>query len=81
MGGGSPEGFVSILRMHKTALSKYGKSLVLARIRGTLAFAAVAKQMRRLFGSCGSVARQDVVVAADAGLSSRDEIDHAPWEA
>ena len=81
MGGGSPEGFVPILRMHKAALSKNGKSFLLARIQGALAFATVAKQMRRLFGSCGSVARQDVVVAADAGLSSGDEVDPAPWEA
>ena len=60
MGGGSPVEFVSILRMQHSRLPENEKSLVLASIHGKLAFGAVASQMRRLFGSCGSEASQDV---------------------
>ena len=42
---------------------------------------AAAKQMSRLFGSCGSEASQDVLVAADVDLSSEDEREHAAWAA
>ena len=79
MEGGFPEGFVSILFAHNASLPENGKSSVLASIRSTLAFAAAARQMRRLFGSCGSAARQDVLIAAGADLFSGEESEHAAW--
>ena len=65
--------------MRNAALSKNEKSLVSARIQGTSAFTAEARQMRRLFGSCGSAASQDVLFAADVDLSSENESNHAAW--
>ena len=52
MGGGIPEGSVSILQMKNAALSRQEKSLVLASVQGGLGSLDVAKQMRRLIGSC-----------------------------
>ena len=77
MGGGFPAEFVSILRMQNASLGGTDAEQVSASIRGALAFAAAAKQMRRLFGSCGSAARQDVSVPADVDMSSEDENEHA----
>ena len=35
--------------------------------------------MRHLFGSCGSAARHDVLIAADADLFPDEESEHAVW--
>ena len=51
----------------------------MASFQGTSAFAAVAKQMRRQFGSVGSAARHDVQIAAAADLFSDEESEHAAW--
>ena len=59
-GGGFPNGSAPILRMWDAAVSRDEQSLVFAGSQGAIAFAAVAKEMRRLFGSCGGAARQDV---------------------
>ena len=72
IGGGRREEFVAILWAQDASLSKNGKSLVLDTVQGALAFAAPVNRMRRLFGSCGSAARRDVLVAADADFSSED---------
>ena len=70
IGGGPREEFVAILWAQDASLSKNGKSLVLDTVQGALAFAAAANRMRRLFGPCGSAARRNVLVAADADFSS-----------
>ena len=71
--GGGPRGeFVAILWVQVASLFKNGKSLVLGSVQGAFAFAAAANRMRRLFGTSGSAARRDVLVAADADLSSED---------
>ena len=79
MAGGFLEESAAAQCMRNAALSGNEKSLVSARIQGALALAAAAKQMRRLFGYRGSAARQDVLVAADADVSSWDENEHAAW--
>ena len=78
-GSGFAKEFVSILRMQNAALPKNEISLVVARIRGALAFAAAGRQMRRLFESCGGAARQDFLIAVDADVSSEDENGDAAW--
>ena len=65
MEGGFHEEFVSILCMHNASLFGNGKALVLASVHGTLAFAAAAKHLRRLFGSRRDAARGDVLIATD----------------
>ena len=61
-----------MLRLQNAALP-----VVLAGFQGTSPFAAVAKRMRRLLGSCRGAARQDVSVAADAVLPPEDESERA----
>ena len=61
--------------MWNPALSRSGKSLVLACVQGNLCFPAVAKHLRRLFGPCGVAVRQDVLVAANADVSSGEVTD------
>ena len=75
MGAGFPEEFVSSLLVQNTASSENDMSPVWARVQGAMAFAEAAKQMRRLFGKCGSAAREDVLVAADAGPYWRTGVD------
>ena len=55
------------------------KSLVLASIRGNIVFAAVGKQMRRLFGSRGGAARRDAVVSVESDSSAEEESGRAEW--
>ena len=66
MGAGSPEQFVSILRVRNAGLSRQEKSLVLASGQRGLKFVDVAANMRRLFGSCDGANRQGVLVTVDA---------------
>ena len=74
--GGAPAGAsVSALRMQNTALSRSGKSLALASAQGDLGFPAFARHVRRILGPRGSAARQDVLVAADTGMSSEEGTD------
>ena len=77
--GGLPGKFAPISHMRNAALPKNGEPLVSASIPGTLAFAATAKQVRRLLGYCGSAASKDALVAADADLSSENENGCATW--
>ena len=79
MGGAFPDGFVSILRMRNSSLSRTEKSLLLAGAQGSLGLPLVAKQMLRSFDPCGGPARWDVLTAtdwdmdSDEGDSSRDD--------
>ena len=79
MGGGFPVNSVPALRMQNAASPKHYKLLVLGRIQGALSLAAAETEMRRLLGSCGSAARQDTLVAADANSSSAEKNDLAAW--
>ena len=54
-GGAFPHAFVSLVCVQNAALKTYGKSLLLASVRGSLGFPIVAKQMSRLFDPCGGV--------------------------
>ena len=65
--------------MGDAASPKNEKSFYSATIHRASAFAAMVTQIRRLLGSCVSATRQDVLVSADADLSSRDENEHAAW--
>ena len=65
--------------MQNASLPKNEESLAAASLQGKSAFAAAARQMRRLFGSCGNAAHQDVLIAADMGVLSDQETDHAAW--
>ena len=78
-GGGFPGEFVPAQRMKNASLSKNEISLVSASILCEMVFAAAARQMHQLFGSFGSVARQDVSVAVDVDVSSVGESEHAAW--
>ena len=69
-GFGLLDGFASVLCTRDAALAKSEKTLASAEIRSALASPEMASQMRRLFRPSGSVARQDVVVAADVGAAS-----------
>ena len=75
MESGFPEEFVCILRMQNAPSPKNGKS-VLASVRGPMMFPAAARQMRRLFGSCGRAARQDVRAVVDVDRYSEGESKH-----
>ena len=70
---------VSILRVQNARLSKNEKSSVLDRIQGALARTAVAKQMRPLFGPCGSAVRRHVLVAVHVELSPEEKNVRAAW--
>ena len=63
IGGALPGASASILRMQNAALSKNGKWLLLASVRGSLDFPIVARRMRRLSDPCGAVAAADVLAA------------------
>ena len=79
VGGGFPEEFVLILLRKNLVLPKYENSLVSTSCQEALASTAAAKQMRRIFGSPGSAARDGVLEAAEADLPSGDERDLAAW--
>ena len=66
MGARFPVAFDSILLMQNAALSLQGKSRVLASTQKRLKFTDVAATARRLFGSCGGTARQDILITGDA---------------
>ena len=66
MGAGSPEQFVSILRMGDAALSRHEKTLVMASCRKSLRFKDASANMRRLLGSRGSESRQDALLSEEA---------------
>ena len=63
MGAGFPDEFAPELRMQNAALTKRGKTMVLASLGNTSAFPTVSANIRRLFGPCGYVSRQDVLIA------------------
>ena len=73
MGRGPPKTSALALFMQNAFLSRPGKSLGPASETGNLGIAAVARQMRRLFGPFGGAFRQDVLAATDAGASSNVE--------
>ena len=71
MGGGAfPEISASAPCTQNASLAQSGKSLVVASVRGALGIAAVARQMRWLFGPRGGAARQHVLAAAGADAIS-----------
>ena len=72
-GGPFPDGCASIVRMQNAALSRSGKSLLLASVKGSLSFPIPATLMRRLFDPCGEPARQDVLAATDWDMRSDEE--------
>ena len=59
--------------MQNAALSRQDMSLVLASAQKRLDFMDVAATMRRLCGSRGGAARQDFLIAADAGDARKRE--------
>ena len=69
MGAGFPETFVFVLRMQDAAPSRLEKSLASASTQRSLIFEDVAMTMRRLFGSRGGAARQDILVEEDVEAS------------
>ena len=79
MGGAFIGIYASAMRMQNASLSRSGKSLVLASVQGRPGISAVARQVRRLFGLCGGVARRDVSAAADVGATSNEHADSAAW--
>ena len=66
MGAGFPEAFASIPRGQTAALSRREKSLVPVSTQNCLKFTDVSATRRRLFGSCGCAARQDILITEDA---------------
>ena len=78
-GGGPPWEYFSIPRIHYATLSKNEKSSVTASVKGTLAFAGLAKQMRRIFASRWNAARRGGLIAADMTVFSDEESEHAAW--
>ena len=70
MGAGFPEQAVSILRMQTAGPSRQEKSPAPASGHESLRFVDVAANLRRLFGSCGDMDRQDVMVTEEADGSS-----------
>ena len=80
MGSGFPDEYMSALCMRNAASSKSEESLALASNRTVLAFPKASSQMRLLFGSRRSAARQDVPAAADMDTVS-EEADFEPWAA
>ena len=68
MGAGSPEQFVSILRMNNAGLSRHGGSLVMASWQNCLMFEEASAHMRRLFGSRRNEGRQGVLLTEEAIL-------------
>ena len=73
MGGVLPKRFASVLCMQNTPPSRSAKSMVQASAQGKSGIPAAAGQMRRVFGSCGAVARQDVWAATDMQAISRGD--------
>ena len=70
-GWGSPLSIrICLTHTHRASPPKSEKSLVFASFQANK---DAAKQMRRLFGPCGGAGREDVLVAADAHLSSEVE--------
>ena len=63
------------LRRQNAESSRPETSSVLASEQGNSGCPSAAKRMGRLFGPRDAAARQDVVVAADCGLSSDRETD------
>ena len=61
MGAGSPEQFVSILRMDNAAFSRDETSLEMASCHKSLKFADASANLRGLYGSRGSGSRQDAL--------------------
>ena len=59
--------------MRNASLSKSEELLVPARVQGNINFPVAANQMRRFLGPFGGADRQDILVAADAGVCPRGE--------
>ena len=74
-GGAPSEVSVSALFSENASLFRSEESLDLASVQGNLGIPTVARQMRRLCGPRGCVARKDVLAATDANGNSRDEGD------
>ena len=81
MGGGSPGDFGSALCMRDASLARSSKSLALAGLQGNLGISAAARQMRRLCGPCGGIARQDVSAAVGVDANSTDGDHFVAWDA
>ena len=79
-GVGSPDEFVSVLRISNASLSKNERQLVVASVGSSLRFGIVTEQMRRLFGNIGSAQTGDVLVAQGLDQVS-DEDDFEAWVA
>ena len=73
IGGGFPDGCVSIRCAQNAARSKNERPPVLASRHNTLAPPEVSSQMRRLFGPRGNAARRGVLLAADSDTASGEE--------
>ena len=73
MGRTFPEGFASISRMQNSALSRTGKSLLLASVKVSLDVPIVARRMRRLSNPRGGPESQDVLTAMDWDMNSDEE--------
>ena len=73
IGGPFPDAYVPILRMQNAALSRNEKLLLLASVHWSLDFPIAATQMRRLFKTSGSPARQDDLAATDFDMKSEEE--------
>ena len=66
MGAGFPEQLISKLRTNDAALSRKGKSLVMASSHKSLKFDEASANMRRLFGSRGGSGRIDALITGEA---------------
>ena len=78
MGGGSPEGFASVLCSRDASRPRSEKSLVLASVKGNVGISAVARQMHPLWGPSGSFDRQDMDAGAmDVDASTNEDGDFA----
>ena len=68
--------------MRNAALPHAEKSLLLARVQGSLRFPIAARQMRRLFDPRGGPARQDVPTATGRDMESeREDLLYEDWAA
>ena len=63
--GSFPAVFASMMCLRNASLSRKGRSLVFASVRGSLGIAESAQQARRLFGPKGGSGRQDVLYVAE----------------
>ena len=75
MGAGSPEQFISILRMDDAALSRQEKPLVMASCHKSLRFEDASANMPRLFGLRGGGSRQDALLTEEAAESPLSDTD------